>query len=71
VHPGGFDIPAKSARVEYVPADQMPTDKEWTAIKKVKRKFSVYGDYEYCDEFDGRISSMLSKNSDGPNIGDD
>jgi hypothetical protein len=57
---GGPDIPARSAHTEYLPIEQMPTEKEWDEIRTGKKTFfTIWGDYEYCDEFGGYHCRML------------
>ena len=50
---GGLDIPAKSVHTEYLPTEQMPTEQEWSEIVKGGKFFTIYGNYQYCDEFGG------------------
>jgi hypothetical protein len=56
---GGADIPAKSVHTEYLPTEQMPTEKEWNEIIGAQRHFYIYGNYQYCDEFGGYHCQML------------
>lgn len=56
---GGPDIPARSAHTEYLPTDQMPSEKEWDDIEQGKKTLTIWGNYEYCDEFGGYHCRML------------
>jgi hypothetical protein len=58
---GGLDIPARSTYTDYLPTEQMPTEKEWREIENGRKPlFTIWGNYQYCDEFGGYHCRMLS-----------